>query len=168
MSERTVYQSWAHVVSRRYRRPDGSVDDYDIFVAPRVVSILALTDDGRALMVRQFRPGVGEVLFELPGGGVEPDEDVAEAAGRELREETGFVPGELHRVGVSYQAANSTMVKHVFAATGCRRVGDVDLDHGEFLEPVLVTLGELRSFIREGRLTDQGPAYAALDHLGLL
>lgn len=167
LGEETVYKDWAHVVKRRYRLPDGTVDHHDVLIAPQVVSILALTEDERVLLVRQFRPGLGEVLNEMPGGGLEEGEDPAAGAARELLEETGHA-GDMTRVGQSFQAAHSTMVKHVFAATNCRKVADLDLDPGEFIEPRTVTLAEFREHLRSGRLTDQGPGYMALDALGLL
>ena len=167
LGQETVYKDWAHISKRQYRLPDGTVDDYDIMVAPQVVSILALTQDERVLLVRQFRPGLGTVLCELPGGGLEEGEDPAAGAARELLEETGHA-GDLLHVGETFQGAHSTMVKHVFAATDCRKVADLNLDPGEFLEPVTVTLAEFRDHLRAGRLTDQGPGYMALDALGLL
>ena len=167
LGEETVYKNWAHVVKRHYRLPDGTVDHHDILIAPQVVSILALTEDERVLLVRQFRPGLSRLLDELPGGGLEEGEDPAEGAARELLEETGHA-GELSYVGETYQGAHSTMVKHVFTARGCRKVAELDLDPGEFIEPVTVTLAEFRDHLRTGRLTDQGPGYMALDALGLL
>lgn len=167
LAEETVYRSWAHVVRRRYHVPDGTEHDWDVLIAPEVVSIVALTADHQVLLVRQFRPGPGALLLELPGGVVEPGEDIAEAAARELLEETGFA-GAVQFVGASYQASNSTMVKHVFTATGCTKVADVSPDPGEFLEVVAVSLEEFRDHLRGGALTDQGSGYRGLDALGLL
>jgi ADP-ribose pyrophosphatase len=167
LAEETVYRSWAQVVRRRYRLPDGAEHDWDVLIAPEVVSIVAVTADHEFLLVRQFRPGPGGLLLELPGGVVERGEDVAAAAARELLEETGYA-GAMQFVGASFQGANSTMVKHIFTATGCTRVAEVSPDPGEFLEVLAVSLEEFRDHLRGGALTDQGSGYRGLDALGLL
>ena len=79
------------VRTNRYRLADGTEHDWDILDGPDTVAILALTDDHQVVLARQFRPGPGLILDELPGGGLEPGESAASAAGRELADETGFV-----------------------------------------------------------------------------
>ena len=55
------------------------------------VSVVAVTEDGRLLLVRQFRPAVGRMTLELPSGHVEPGETPEQAARKELLEETGYL-----------------------------------------------------------------------------
>ena len=67
LSERPRTDGWVPVVTRTYRMPDGSVSEWDIHDPSfATVAVLALTDDDRVVLVRQFRPGPGEVLWELP------------------------------------------------------------------------------------------------------
>ena len=77
------------------------MSDWDIVAGERSVAVLAMTSDGRFVTVRQFRPGPGRVLDELPGGYVEPREGVEQAAARELLEETGFEAEVIEVVGSS-------------------------------------------------------------------
>lgn len=168
LSERTAYRGRLHIVSRQYVLPDGAETDYEVMVAPEVACIVALTVDGSVVLARQYRPGPGEWLMELPGGVVDPGESPADAAARELLEETGHAAGSLQAVGTTLQAGMSTMRKHVFAAVDCVVVGPPALDEHEFIEPVLVSLEEFRSHLRGGRLTDVAAGYMALDALRLL
>ncbi|WP_315092953.1 NUDIX hydrolase [uncultured Cellulomonas sp.] len=155
------------LATRRYRLPDGRDSDWDVVIGGRTVAVLALTPDGRVLLVRQFRPGPGLILDEMPGGYVDDGEDVAAAALRELREETGFA-GEVEVLGGTYLSATATTVRHVAVARDCVRVGLPSPGEDEFCEPRLVSLADFRAQLRAGALTDTDLGYQALDLLGLL
>jgi ADP-ribose pyrophosphatase len=118
------------------------------------------------VLVREFRPGVEEVLLELPGGAIDPGEAPPAAAERELLEETGYA-GELAAAGSMLDCAYSTRVRHVFIARGCERVAEPTAEDAQ-LGVELVTLPAFREHLRAGRFTDVGPGYLALDRLGAL
>lgn len=158
---------YLHLATRTYRLPDGRDSDWDITVGGRTVAVLALTTEGRVLLVRQFRPGPGRILDEMPGGVVDDGEDVAAAALRELREETGY-SGEIEVLGSTYLSASATTIRHVAVARHCVQVGQPAPVGDEFCEPHLVSLAQFRSQLREGALTDTDLGYQALDLVGLL
>ena len=170
LSERPRTAGWVPVVTRTYRMPDGSVSEWDIHDPSfTTVAVLALTDDDRVVLVRQFRPGPGEVLWELPGGIVDDGEDLEEAAARELLEETGYRAGSVDVVGGSWAFGASTWRRTVAIARGCTIVAEPTSWGGdEYCEPRLVSLSELRSVTREGRSSDVDLVYLALDAAGLL
>jgi ADP-ribose pyrophosphatase len=155
------------VETHRFRMPDGSESDWDIFGKPRAVGVVAITEDEEVVLHRQFRPGPMMLLDELPGGYVEEGEDILAAAARELLEETGYA-GELELAGSAWTAAACRMERFVAIAHGARKIADPTPDVGEFGEVVLVTLPEFRVHLHSGRLTDTDLGYIALAHLGML
>ena len=82
--------------------PNGHQSTREVVDHPGGVCVLALDDQERVLVVSQFRYPYGEVLRELPAGKLEYGEDPAQAAIRELREETGAVAGTFQPLGELY------------------------------------------------------------------
>ncbi len=166
-SKRPGSASYINVVTREYDRPDGTKATWDVVEDGDAAAVLAFTPGGDVVLVRQFRPGPGRVLDELPGGFIEAGETPVAAAARELLEETGY-QGTTEIVGSCWLMASSTRRQYVAVARDCVRVGEPVLDPEELCEPVVVSFAEFRRHIRTGQLTDTDLAYLALDHLGLL
>jgi ADP-ribose pyrophosphatase len=166
---RPVRPGWLKVENRMYVMPDGQVADWDVLLGGRTVALVAITEDGQVLLVRQYRPGPGRVLLELPGGGVGEGEDVAVAAARELLEETGYAAGDIRLVGQTWLASYSTAERHAVIATGCRLVPEAErtarADPLEFIEPVLLSMDEFRAHVSGGQLTDADIAFMCLSRL---
>lgn len=167
MDERRGWAGHLPLSVRQYRLPDGSTADWDIFGGARTVAVLAITSAGEVVLARQFRPGPGRVLDELPGGYVDDGEDVAAAAARELAEETGYA-GSVSVVGRSWLASACRTERFIAVTTDARPVGPAQNEDGEFCEVVLLPLGDFRTHLRSGQLTDVDLGYLALDHLGML
>ncbi len=119
------------------------------------VCVIPVTDDGRVIVERQFRYPVGRVLTEIPAGKLDdPDEDPAQAARRELREETGYQAKELISLGVFYPAAAYSDEKiHMFLARDLT-AGEQALDADEFLHVEAVPLEELVAQVLAGKIPD--------------
>lgn len=170
LSERPRTSGWLPVVTRTYRMPDGSVSDWDIHtIGFTTVAVLALTTEGEVVMARQFRPGPGAVLLDMPGGIVDEGETIADAAVRELREETGFEAEAAEVIGSCWAFGASTWRRHVAVARDCLRVGEVTSWGGdEYCEPVVLSIDAFRATLRAGNTTDVDLGYLALDAIGLL
>jgi ADP-ribose pyrophosphatase len=99
--ERTVLSPWVTVIARTIVRGDSANEAvYHALELPDYVSVLAATDDGRIVLVRQYRPALEDFSTELPGGLLDPGEEPAICAQRELLEETGYMCNELVPLGI--------------------------------------------------------------------
>lgn len=118
------------------------------------VAIVAVEQQGRVILVRQFRRPVGEVLLEIPAGVVEAGEAPLTSAHRELQEETGYVAGKMERIGGFYSSPGySTEFLHLFLATELRE-GEPRPDGDEIIEVVSVPLERIPGLILSGELCD--------------
>jgi 8-oxo-dGTP pyrophosphatase MutT (NUDIX family) len=99
-NRRTAYDNpWLTVFHDEVDRPDGSPGIYGVVhFRARAVGVVAVGEDGRILLVGQHRYPLDEYSWELPEGGVDPDESLEDGARRELREETGFEAARWRRL----------------------------------------------------------------------
>ena len=129
---------------------------------PDWCNVIAITDDERVVLVRQLRFGTREMSLELPGGMIDPGEDPAVAALRELREETGWDAAHAELLVVTHPNPSFQKNKlHSFVARGARLAGPPKFDEHEECETVLAALSDVP------RMLDQGEIVHALDHMAL-
>jgi ADP-ribose pyrophosphatase len=142
-------------VSRdRVKLPDGKITQREFIRHPGAVVILALFDDGRVLLERQFRYPNEQVFIEFPAGKIDPGEASLACAKRELEEETGYTATDWHFVCTIHNAiAYSDEHLDLFLARGLT-AGDAKLDDGEFLETFTATIPEMLEMVKRGDITD--------------
>ena len=138
----------------KVRMDDGRVVERDYFHYTGSAVIVPVLDDGRILLIRNTRFAVDEDLIEVPAGRLDPGEDGATAAGRELTEETGYIAGKLERLGAFYSApGNADENLHTFLATELSR-GEQKLETYEKIALLPLTPDEVRAMIRSGEIHD--------------
>jgi ADP-ribose pyrophosphatase len=155
ISGRLVYDgSLLKVYRDEVELPDGSHGYREYIRHPGAVAILALFDDGRVLLERQFRYPHARDFIELPAGKLEPGEPHLESAKRELLEETGYIAEEWSRLTVIHTAiAYTDEAIEIFLARKLTKTTP-KLDAGEFLETITVPFSEALAMVRDGRITD--------------
>ncbi len=129
-----------------------------------IVAIVAVTDDGKLVLVEQFRPPVGKAVIELPAGlaGDESgheQEDLAAAARRELLEETGYEAAEMSVLAEGVPSAGITdEVMTLFRATGLKKTGKGEGDGSEQITLHEVAVDRVPEWLegqrKAGRLVD--------------
>jgi 8-oxo-dGTP pyrophosphatase MutT (NUDIX family) len=130
---------------------NGNLLDATIFEFRSWANIVALTKDGEVVLVKQYRHGVEDVLWEFPGGVVEDGEIPMEGAKRELLEETGYVSPKLIEVAKIYpNPALQTNTLYCYLAVDAEKVDVQNLDAGEDIEVDLVPLDQLIEMAKRG------------------
>lgn len=142
--------------------PNGHQSTREVVDHPGGVCVLALDDQERVLMVSQFRYPYGEVLRELPAGKLEYGEDPAQAAIRELREETGAVAGTFQPLGELYPSPGycGEIIRMYLARD--LSFGDTDPDEDEFLGLERVPFSQLVEQVLSGEIKDAKTIAAVL------
>jgi 8-oxo-dGDP phosphatase len=156
---------WLTLRQERLQLPSGrEIAEYWISEFPPWVNVVAVTPADEIVLVRQYRPGIRAVHFEIPAGVVDGDDpDLLAAARRELAEETGYGGGRWSELmTLSANPALTTNLTHSYLAEGVEPLGDAAPDSTEDLRVHLVPLGEI------AKLLDGGDVIQALHAAPLL
>jgi ADP-ribose pyrophosphatase len=139
----------------RVQLPNGGEALREVIRHEGAVVVLPLHEDRRIELVRQYRYPMGEVLLELPAGKLDPGEDPVECAGRELAEETGWRPVEIHKLGSFFTTPGfSDEVLHAFIATPLEEMPEVAQDPDEAIDNLTMTVEEALKACRDGTIRD--------------
>ena len=116
--------------------------------------IIAVTDDKKMVMVRQFRKPADKVMFEVPAGKIDPGEDPMEAAVRELREETGYTASSVRYLCRFYPTVGySEEVLYLYLMEGLTP-GDTDFDENEAIDMEEWSIDDLHQMVLRGEIDD--------------
>lgn len=134
--------------------PDGRSAQREVAEHAPVVVIVPVDGDGNVLLVRQYRLPVGQLLLELPAGGIDAGESPEEAVQRELREETGRRAGRLERLAAFYASPGyCDELMHLFLATELEP-SPLAADSDERIEVVRMPLAEALALVERGEICD--------------
>ncbi len=145
------------------RTPAGKIHEIATIRHGPCVVVIPIKDDGRVVMIRQYRHSVGRDLWELPAGNVDAGETVEAAALRECEEETGLVPGRLEKLGALFPAPGYSD-EEMF----CFRASDLHAppkdsphkpDDDEAIEVHPMTVAEAKGLVARGDVVDLKTAY---------
>lgn len=163
ISEETAWSGRIFDISRlEVELPDGRTAGRDVLRHPGAVAIVALTDDGRICLVRQYRTSLGRVTVEIPAGKLTPGEDPLDCAARELTEETGMVADKMaFLTTIATGVGFCDELIHIYMATGLT-MAESDPDDDEFIDVDLVELPELVDAVLDGRVEDAKTVVGAL------
>jgi len=143
---------WLTMRQDKVRLASGrTIDDYYVQEFPAWVNVLAITEDGDAVLIRQYRHGLGEVSWELPAGVLDDGESPLDGAKRELLEETGYSGGAwTPLMELSPNPAIQNNLSYSFLAVGVSLAGSQQLDPTEEITVHLTPLDRLREIVFDG------------------
>ncbi|SEN21208.1 ADP-ribose pyrophosphatase [Lihuaxuella thermophila] len=142
--------------------PNGETSTREIVKHPGAVSVMAVTNENKLVLVRQFRKPLEKTILEIPAGKLESGEDPIDCAFRELEEETGYRAAEMQHVYSFYTSPGfADEYLHLYLAKGLTK-GKNQPDQDEFVELVELTLEECLDKIAEGDICDAKTVAAVL------
>ncbi len=151
----TPFQGRAFAVRQdRVRLPDGREMTVDLVDHPGSVTLIPVDQQGRLLLVRQYRHPAGEDLLELPAGTLDAGEDPPTCAVRECREEIGMAPGRLTPLATCYLAPGYSSELMVWYLAEDLSPAPLSPDQDEDLEIVRLTQRECLDMIQAQTLRD--------------
>jgi ADP-ribose pyrophosphatase len=162
-----VYKGRVFAVEvERARFPNGTEQEVDTVRHSRSVVLIPMQDDGRVVLIRQYRHSVRQVLWELPAGSLDPGEAPEAAAARECEEEIGLAPGRVERLGGLFPTPGYCDEEMIFFRASGLRAPAPDSPHkpdeDEDIEVHPVTVAEARLMVARGDIVDLKTAYALM------
>jgi len=144
--------------------PNGKESKREIVNHPGAVAIIAITSEGKLVLVEQYRKALERSIIEIPAGKLEPGEKPEKTARRELEEETGYGCQELTYLQTFATSPGfADEVIHLFVAKDLYKIEEkADLDEDEFVELLEVTVEEAEEMVREQKIFDAKTAFAVL------
>ncbi len=142
---------------------DGKIAEFDFIGHNGAAAVVPVADDGKIILVRQYRNALDRFTLEIPAGGKNgTDEKGIDCASRELEEETGYYSDNLEwLITVNTTVAFCNEKIEIFMARDLKKTKQ-NLDEGEFVEVESYSLDELLKMIREGKIMDSKTVAAIL------
>jgi ADP-ribose pyrophosphatase len=173
-SEYLFKDTWFTIKKETCETQEGKIiSPYYVYEFPTWVTAVALTEDGKIIMERQYRHALGLTNYEIPGGCVDDtDASLQDAIARELLEETGYSFEHFEYLGkTSANPSTNNNWMHIFLATSGKLVKQQQLDHNEEIEVYLFSMDEVKQLLRENKIVQSMHVTAlfyALEKLGEL
>lgn len=140
--------------------PDGNKSKREIVRHPGAVCVIPVTEEGKIVLIRQYRKPLDRIIVEIPAGKLEQGEDPLVCAKRELEEETAYTTNHLEHVISFYTSPGfADELVHVYYTNQLLK-GEAKLDEDEFLEVIEVTLEEAIKMVENQEIYDAKTAYA--------
>ena len=154
-SKYIIRRPWLTARVDMVQLPNGVINpEHYVLEYPDWVNIIAITNDGKYVLIRQYRHGLDKIEVELCAGVSEAGENPEEAARRELLEETGYAGGEWSlTMKICQNPSICNNYTYCFVARGVERVSEQHLDESEDIEVLLFSEDELLAMMRSGDMT---------------
>jgi len=145
--------------------PSGRQTTREVVEHSDCVAIVAIDDDDNVLLVKQYRQAIDKELLEIPAGGIDPGEDAEAAVRREMREETGFLPRRVARLGGFYSSPGfCTEYLHLYLALDLVS-SPLHAEDTEIIKLVRVPASQIPELLSSGQICDAKSIVGLLTYL---
>ena len=152
------------VALEKHARPEGLQSNFEIIRHPGGAAVLPVLPDGQVMLIKQFRPAIGAMVYEIPAGRLEPNESPQECAGRELIEEVGYCATQITPLGGFWSTVGfCDEFIHLFLGQGLT-VAEQALEPDEVIELCPMSLDEALHKVKSGEILDGKTQLALLRH----
>ncbi|MDR7072622.1 NUDIX hydrolase [Fictibacillus barbaricus] len=143
--------------------PNKKIGKREIVKHPGAVAVLAVTEEGKILMVEQFRKPLEKTIVEIPAGKLEKGEDPLECAKRELLEETGYSCKKIESIGSFYTSPGfADELIHLYFTDSLINKGEQMTDEDEFVNVLEISIDEAKEMMKNQQIHDAKTVYGVL------
>lgn len=165
LSSKTIYEG--KIISltvEEVELPDGNRAMRELVQHSGAVALIPLTDDGKLVLVKQYRKSLNRTLIEIPAGRIEVDEDPEQTAIRELEEETGYGARQVTYIqSFATSPGFANEIIHLYLAENLYVIDNPAAgDEDEFIEILEVTVDEAEQLVASGEIFDAKTAFAVI------
>jgi len=155
-SRQIIHESgFVNIYQDTVELPNGKDSERLIVIHPGASCVLAIRDDEKVVLVRQYRYALEDEFLEIPAGKLDPNEDPLTCARRELEEETGYTSDEIVHLQTIHNAVGYSDEKiEIYLAEKLIKLESQRLDEDEFLTLEYYSVDEVMSMIEKNELTD--------------
>lgn len=164
-TEKLIENRWLTVRKESVDLPNGeSIEDFYSVTIPDAVAIVAITDDKKIVLKKEYKHAFGDELIEVPAGMFEPEEkDGLAVAKRELLEETGYTSEEWEYLGDTVESSSKlTNRMHIYLAVNCKKIAEQTLDKTEELDVMVIPFEKAIDMVMTNEIKCNSSAHGIL------
>jgi ADP-ribose pyrophosphatase len=169
VDSRTVHEGYMVEMRSDLITPkQGKSRTWDVIIHPGAVAMVPITDDGRIILVEQWRRAAGVITLEIPAGTLEDGEGIEECAQKELQEEIGFKAKKLLPMGeILMSPGISTEIIYLFLANDLEK-SVLTGDDSEWIDVVEMSQSDVLKKIKDGTICDAKTVVGILKYFSML
>ena len=164
-TEKLIENRWLTVKKESVVLPNGEhIEDFYSVTIPDAAAIVAITDDEKIVLKKEYKHATGEELIEVPASMFEPEEkDGLTVAKRELLEETGYTSEEWEYLGDTVESSSKlTNRMHIYLAANCKKIAEQSLDKTEELDVMVIPFEKAIEMVMTNEIKCNSSAHGIL------